>query len=70
MPLYIFIFHFDDEDAAVYRSELEFDNDAEALDAAENLAHHYKIDVWQGEKLVAQVKHERQNLQRHPPAPV
>ena len=66
MALYILIFHFDDEDAAVYRSELEFDDDADALQAAENLAEHYKIDVWQGERLVAQVKQGRPKPQRHP----
>jgi hypothetical protein len=62
MALYIFIFHFDDEGAAVQRAELEFDNEFDALEAAENLAEHYKVDVWQGERLVAQVERDDEAL--------
>jgi len=62
MALYIFIFHFDDEGAAVRRVELEFDNEFDALEAAENLAEHYKVDVWQGERLVAQVERDDEAL--------
>ena len=37
MSLYVFIFHFGD-DTADQRAELEFDDDIDALEAAENLA--------------------------------
>lgn len=62
MALYIFIFHFDDEDPATHRVELQFDHDLDALEAAENLAEHYKVDVWQGERLVAQVEWGNETL--------
>jgi hypothetical protein len=53
--LYIFIFH-TDEDIAVQRMEAPFEDDLDALEAAENLAEHCRVDVWTGERLVAQVK--------------
>ena len=55
MGLYIFIFHTDD-DIAVERMEALFEDDLDALEAAENLAEHCKIDVSADERLVAQVK--------------
>jgi hypothetical protein len=53
--LYVFIFH-TDEDIAVERMEALFVDDLSALEAAENLAEHCRIDVWNGERLVAQIK--------------
>jgi len=55
MGLYILVFH-TDEDIAVQRMEALFGDDLDALEAAENLAEHCKIDVWTGDRLVAQVK--------------
>jgi hypothetical protein len=55
MGLYILVFHTDD-DIAVQRMEALFGDDLDALEAAENLAEHCKIDVWTGDRLVAQVK--------------
>ena len=55
MGLSIFIFHSDD-DIAVERMEALFEDDLDALEAAENLAEYCQIDVWAGERLVAQVK--------------
>jgi len=55
MGLYIFIFHSDD-DVAIQRVEARFEDDLDALEAAEHLAEHCKIDVWCGERLVAQIK--------------
>lgn len=55
MGQYIFIFHLDD-DSAAHRMELHFDDDLDALEAAETLSQDYKVDVWAGERLVAQVK--------------
>ena len=55
MGLYIFIFHCDD-DIAIERMEVPFEDDLDALEAAENLAAQCRIDVWHGERFVAQVK--------------
>ena len=55
MGLYILVFHTDD-DIAVQRMEALFGDDLDALEAAEHLAEHCKIDVWTGDRLVAQVK--------------
>ena len=57
MGQYIFIFHFDD-DIAAHRMNLQFDNDRDALEAAEGLSHDYRGDVWAGERLVAQIAKE------------
>jgi len=54
MSLYVFIFHFG-SDIADQRAELEFDEDIDALEAAENLAKQHEVDVWTGERLVAQI---------------
>ena len=57
MELYIFICHSGDEESAISkRLELCFGDDLDALEAAEDLAEHCYVDVWAGERLVAQVK--------------
>jgi len=61
MGLYIFIFHFDD-DIAARRIEALFDDDLDALEAAENLAELCRVDVWTGDRLVAQVKKGNESL--------
>jgi hypothetical protein len=56
MSLYIFIFHPIYDDAAACRIEVKFDDDLEALEAAEHYQINYEIDVWTGDRFVAQVK--------------
>ena len=55
MALYIFILYSDD-DLALKRVKAEYGDDLDALAAAENLAALCKVDVWSGERLVAQIK--------------
>jgi hypothetical protein len=66
MGLYIFIFH-TDEDIAVERMEALFGDDLDALEAAEHLAEHCKIDVWADDRLVAQVKKGNEPLNAKDP---
>ena len=57
MGLYIFICHTGDDDSVVAaRLEQQFDDDLDALEAAEDLAENCHVDVWTGERLVAQIK--------------
>lgn len=57
MPLYILVFYpNDDAEFAVGRVNAEFDDDLDALQAAEDVAEFFQVDVWAGEKLIAQVK--------------
>jgi len=58
MPLDILVFYpEDDADIAVKRESFEFDDDLDALEAAEHLAADgHAVDVWAGDKLIAQVK--------------
>ena len=57
MPRYILVLYPDDDaDFSVGSVYLEFEDDLDALAAAENVAEFFQVDVWGGEKLIAQVK--------------
>lgn len=57
MAGYVFIFHSGRyDDTATYRREFKFDDDLDALEAAQDAAENCTIDVWCGDRLVAQVK--------------
>lgn len=57
MTLYIFIFHSgDDDNVLTARMELNLVDDLDALETAECLAEQCQVDVWTGERFVAQIK--------------
>ena len=53
MALYIFVFH--SGGLPVYRAEQEFADDAEAIKTAAHLSRDVAVDVWLGERVLAEL---------------
>jgi hypothetical protein len=55
MPLLIYTFNYRFDGEIAYSAEHPFTDDLEALDTAEQLAAHFEIEVFNGDRFVARV---------------
>ena len=62
MPLLTYTFGYLLDGETVHAAKHEFADDLDALDAAEQLAEEFEIEVWQNNRFVARVNKGRRSL--------